>query len=94
MALYEPSIFAPAKKFLAQLDPADRQKVGRIIDSILCYDPYIDGRTKIPIVFAPAVFTLYVDGDYWIVYRLVRNVEIHIYNIGTPGQKPTWRGEE
>jgi hypothetical protein len=94
LAYFEPSIFEPAKKFLAQLNPADRQKVGRIIDSILCYDPYIDGRTKIPIVFAPAVFTLYRDSEYWIAYRIVRNVEIHIYNIGRAGQKPTWRGTE
>lgn len=67
----------------------DRQEIARIIDNVLCVDPWIDGKSKIDFPVYPAILTLYTDGKYWIVYHLVGNTVLHIFNIGYAKDPPT-----
>jgi hypothetical protein len=80
--LFSAKITDPAERFLEGATAKEREEIAHIIDSILCYDPYVDGHHKIPISIPPAVVTLYFDERFWIIYHIVRNTEIRIWNIG------------
>lgn len=86
--MFEPRLFAAAERFLINATADERQELARIIDQILCYDPWIDNKTKIAFPLPPAILTLYADGKYWIMYHVVKNTEIRIWNIGYAHEPP------
>ncbi len=80
--LFEAFLYRSAREFLEQATPEERQEVGRIIDQLLCFDPWIDNRTKLHFPLYPVIITLYSDGQHWIIYHVQNNHEIRIWNIG------------
>jgi len=81
-APFEANLFKAAERFLLGANEEERQEVARIIDSVLCYDPYIDLHCKIRFDVPPVVVSMYQDERFWIVYHIVKNTQIDIWNIG------------
>lgn len=73
--------------FLRGLGPDDRREIRRLL-GIIQADPYVDNRAKIVLPRPPAVFTVYVSPRFWIVYRLVGNSLITVYNVGWASTPP------
>lgn len=88
-ALFEARLYTSARAFLHdEATEQERQEVGRIIDQLLCYDPWIDNRTKIAFPMPPAILTLYANNDFWILYHIANNTTIRIWNIGRATDRP------
>jgi len=89
--LYEIVIFEAAEKFLDSLGDEAWHRCIRLLD-ILAQDPKVDGRIKVFQPVPPAVFSLYADPEFWILYHIVRNVQVSVLNIDYAGAKVTpWR---
>ena len=80
--MFEASLLSSAERFLFEATADERQEIARIIDRVLCYDPWIDNKTKLAFSVPPAVLALYADAKYWILYRVVGNTKLSIWNIG------------
>ena len=80
--MFEARLLSSAERFIFEATAEERREIARIIDRILCFDPWIDNKTKIAFSVPPAVLALYADGQYWILYRVVKNTVISIWNIG------------
>jgi len=84
---FDARLLSPARRFLESAAPEVQKEVARIIEQLLCFDPYIDNKTKISFAVPPAILALYSDGTYWVLYRISRNTEIIIWNIGLASDK-------
>lgn len=57
--LFEARLYSSAESFLAnEATEEERKEVGRIIDRLLCFDPYIDNKSKFTFSLPPAILTL------------------------------------
>jgi len=91
LANYEVRLLEPAETFLRGLEPAERERVGRLLD-LLEVDPRIDGRNKILVTIPPVGFSCYVDPEFWILYHIVENDIVSVLNIDYADTKVTpWR---
>ncbi len=68
------------RRFLFGLDPDERAEIDRRIE-FLCADPYADGVRKFVFPSQVLILTVYDDGDWVIVYRLLENFVIQILGI-------------
>lgn len=77
-----------ARESYESLSREDQQAIDRIIRNI-CDDPYIDDTPiKSSFLVAPAVVTLYNDCEYWIVYHIVDNKTVEVWNVGKAPVEP------
>jgi len=70
MPQYKLSLSKPAADFLRTLDRNDQERVRRLL-SLIQADPHIDGVFKHVFPMPPAIYTVYDDPQWWIVYHLV-----------------------
>jgi hypothetical protein len=83
---YECILLKAALRFLdKQTTPHEREHVIEILDRI-SNDPLPDGITKFYFLAAPAVFTIYKDAAWWVLYYSPRDNVLHIINIGRLGE--------
>ena len=79
---YECILLKTAQKFLDEhVVPDERKHIVEVLEQIRS-DPLVDGITKYYFLAAPAVFTLYKEADWWIIYYIPRENVLHIINIG------------
>ncbi len=87
--VYECILLKTALKFLdEQVTLEERKHLVEVLERIR-NEPLVDGVTKFYFQAPPAVFTIYKEVKWWIVYYSPRENVIHIINIGriteTPG---------
>lgn len=68
---------ADAKRFYEGLDEADQAEIDRLI-GLLQSDPWVDDIHKFVYPSEVVVLTVYDDGRWVILYRLLENHIIHI----------------
>lgn len=83
--LHSVVVYDCAEKFLDRCDNPSRIRLLDACDRI-GMDPYIDGVSKFAWPASPAVFRLWSDGEYWIIYRNEPPNTVHIYNMGKEGR--------
>ena len=84
--LVDARLLGPARRFLEEdASPQEQKDIQRVINSVLRANPNIDHITKTVIELPPAIFVLYDDGQFRIVYHHIHNREIRICNIGRSG---------
>ena len=71
----------PAEDFYVGCNPDDRAELDRVIRN-LCLDSQINNRTTYAFAMPPAIFVLYRDARFWIVFHLPNADSLVIYNIG------------
>ncbi len=88
---YQCKLLKPALKFLdKQANSSERQQIIETIDEI-CADPqatYPDGKTKFYFPALPAILTIYIKADWWIIYHKATESLLHIIHIGRKSEKP------
>jgi hypothetical protein len=91
LANFEVRLQKPAEDFLRALRPEELDRVGRLLD-ILKNDPHTDGRIKITLVLPPVSLSLFVDGEFWILYHVAHNEIVSVLNIDYAEESVTpWR---
>jgi hypothetical protein len=79
---YECILLKTARKFLDErVTPEERKHIVEILEKIRD-DPLVDGIKKFYFLAAPAVFTIYKEAEWWIIYYSPRENVLHIINIG------------
>lgn len=79
---YECVLLNAAKKFLdEQVSPDERKHLVEVLERIR-NDPLVDGVVKFYFLAPPAVFTLYKEVGWWIIYYSPRENVLHIINVG------------
>lgn len=79
---YECILLKTALKFLdEQVTPEERKHIVEILE-IIRNEPLVDGVTKFYFPAPPAVFTIYKEAEWWIIYYSPRESVLHIVNIG------------
>lgn len=88
---YECILLKTALKFLdEQVTSGERKYLVEILERIR-NDPLVDGVTKFYFQAPPAVFTIYKEAAWWIVYYSPRENVINIINIGRITETPNIR---
>jgi hypothetical protein len=86
--------YAPAREFYEDEASGDEQEaIDRIIRNI-CDNPGIDHQVKFYFPVPPAVFNLYADGEWWVVYHQRGNLAIGVLNIGRGRRSKARYGSE
>ena len=88
--MFELSLLAPAILFLESLELHEKRQLARLLE-LIRLDPYIDGRSKFLFPVPPVTVSLYSDERFWIVYHLVDNTRISVWNIGYAKEPPAPR---
>lgn len=84
-------LLKPTLRFLEEkAKPAERKRILEIIESI-CYDPYVDGKTRFYFLAPPAVFNICKVEEWWIIYYRPKPSIIHIVNVGRVPERPDIR---
>ncbi len=79
---YECILLKTAQKLLDEHVTSDERKhLIEVLEQIR-NGPLVDGITKFYFPAPPAVFTLYKEADWWIIYYSPRDNMLHIINIG------------
>lgn len=79
--------YSPAVEFYENEATAEEQdEIDRIIQNI-CENPGIDNQVKFWFPVSPAVFSLYADARYWVVYHQRNNFTIGVLNVGRGPQE-------
>ena len=80
-----------AERFLDACENTLRARLLDVCDG-LGADPFVDGQSKFVWLAPPAVFRLWSDSEYWVIYRLDDSDTVHVYNIGKEGRdEPDFR---
>jgi hypothetical protein len=83
LATFEVRLQKPARDFLRRLppdQPDQLDRVGILLDR-LEDDPHVDGVTKITQLLPPVSLSLLNDGEFWILYHIVRGNTVSVLNI-------------
>ena len=74
--------YAPAREFYEdEASEAEQEAIDRIVRNI-CETPGIDYQIKFSFPVPPAIFGLYADAEWWVVYHQRGNFTIGVLNIG------------
>jgi len=77
-----------AIKFLAeQATQKERKKILKIIEGI-CDNPYVDNKTKFYFDMPPIVLNICQEPGWWIIYHIVNELKLNVFNIGRPTERP------
>lgn len=87
-ARFEPRVAPRVRDLVANLPPEDRARFDQKL-ATLCANPYLDNLTRFALPYPPVVLSLYQDGPFRIIYRVVNNAVVDLLNLDTAPYVPS-----